>query len=349
MGTKERLQEQESRADGFGFTLLHKDSGSEARLGKILTPHGEVDTPVFMPVGTQGTVKGLTPERVSDLGAQIILGNTYHLYLRPGHELIKAHGGLHKFMNWQHPVLTDSGGFQIYSLGALRDITEEGASFQSHIDGSRHFISPAICMEIQEALGSDIMMCLDECVQYPATFDYAEKSLDMTLRWAKRCKASKNNAQQALFGISQGGGYKTLRRRGIEELVDIGFDGYALGGLSVGEPKEIMREISSEFTPLLPEDKPRYLMGVGLPEDIVESVYHGIDMFDCVIPTRNARNGMLFTSDGKIVIRNARYRVDGLPLDSECDCYTCRNYSRAYLRHLFVAGEILGAGFEYYP
>ncbi len=342
MGTKERLQEQESRADGFGFTLLHKDSGSEARLGKILTPHGEVDTPVFMPVGTQGTVKGLTPERVSDLGAQIILGNTYHLYLRPGHELIKAHGGLHKFMNWQHPVLTDSGGFQIYSLGALRDITEEGASFQSHIDGSRHFISPAICMEIQEALGSDIMMCLDECVQYPATFDYAEKSLDMTLRWAKRCKASKNNAHQALFGISQGGGYKTLRRRGIEELVDIGFDGYALGGLSVGEPKEIMREISSEFTPLLPEDKPRYLMGVGLPEDIVESVYHGIDMFDCVIPTRNARNGMLFTSDGKIVIRNARYRVDGLPLDSECDCYTCRNYSRAYLRHLFVAGEILG-------
>jgi len=345
MGTKERLQEQESRADGFGFTLLHKDSGSEARLGKILTPHGEVDTPVFMPVGTQGTVKGLTPERVSDLGAQIILGNTYHLYLRPGHELIKAHGGLHKFMNWQHPVLTDSGGFQIYSLGALRDITEEGASFQSHIDGSRHFISPAICMEIQEALGSDIMMCLDECVQYPATFDYAEKSLDMTLRWAKRCKASKNNAQQALFGISPGRRIQDPAQEGIEELVDIGFDGYALGGLSVGEPKEIMREISSEFTPLLPEDKPRYLMGVGLPEDIVESVYHGIDMFDCVIPTRNARNGMLFTSDGKIVIRNARYRVDGLPLDSECDCYTCRNYSRAYLRHLFCRWRNSGGWF----
>jgi len=342
MDTEDKSQKQKSGNRGFDFTLLHKDSGSEARLGKITTPHGEVDTPVFMPVGTQGTVKGLTPEMVSDLGAQIVLGNTYHLYLRPGHELIRTLGGLHKFMNWQHPILTDSGGFQIYSLGALRKITEEGASFQSHIDGSRHFISPEICMEIQEALGSDIMMCLDECVSYPAQFDYTEKSLDMTLRWARRCSAAKKNDYQALFGISQGGSYKTLRRRGIEELIDIGFDGYALGGLSVGEPKEVMREITAEFTPLLPEKKPRYLMGVGLPEDIVESVYHGIDMFDCVMPTRNARNGMLFTSDGKVVIRNARYRRDGSPVDIECDCYTCRNYSRAYLRHLFISGEILG-------
>ncbi|HOO90171.1 MAG TPA: tRNA guanosine(34) transglycosylase Tgt [Syntrophales bacterium] len=343
MDTETRPQEEKSVNHEFDFTLLHKDSGSEARLGKIATPHGEVDTPVFMPVGTQGTVKGLTPEQVSGLEAQILLGNTYHLYLRPGHELIRSLGGLHRFMNWNRPILTDSGGFQIYSLGTLRKITEEGASFQSHIDGSRHFISPEICMEIQEALGSDIMMCLDECMSYPADFSYAEKSLDMTVRWAKRCKESKkDDGRQALFGISQGGEYETLRRRGIEELIDIGFDGYALGGLSVGEPKEVMREITAACTPLLPENKPRYMMGVGLPEDIVESVYHGIDMFDCVMPTRNARNGMLFTSDGKVVIRNARYREDGLPLDSECDCYTCRNYSRAYLRHLFIAGEILG-------
>lgn len=341
MNTENKPQKQESGNPGFSFQLLHKDSGSKARLGKMTTPHGEVDTPVFMPVGTQGTVKGLTPENVYDLGARIILGNTYHLYLRPGHGLVEAHGGLHKFMNWQHPILTDSGGFQIYSLGALRKITEEGISFQSHIDGSRHFISPETCVEIQEALGSDIMMCLDECVSYPAVFSYAEKSLDMTLRWAKRCGAAKRSYCQALFGISQGSEYAILRKRGIEELIDIGFDGYALGGLSVGEPKEIMREITADFTPLLPEDKPRYLMGVGLPEDIVESVYHGIDMFDCVLPTRNARNGMLFTSTGKVVIRNARYRDDDSPVDSECDCYTCRNYSRAYLRHLFIAGEIL--------
>jgi len=341
MRTKDRPQKQESQADGFGFTLLHKDRGSEARLGQITTPHGEIDTPVFMPVGTQGTVKSLTPERVADLGAQIVLGNTYHLYLRPGHELIRELGGLHTFMNWHRPILTDSGGFQIYSLGKLRKITEEGSSFQSHIDGSRHFISPESCMEIQGALGSDIMMCLDECVSYPADFSYAEKSLDMTLRWARRCKTARENDQQALFGISQGGKYDILRRRGIEELIDIGFDGYALGGLSVGEPKEVMREITATCTPLFPEEKPRYLMGVGLPEDLVESVYHGIDMFDCVMPTRNARNGMLFTSTGKVVIRNARYRGDSAPIDNKCDCYTCRNYSRAYLRHLFIAGEIL--------
>ncbi len=341
MDIEDRLQKQESRADGFAFALLHRDRGSEARLGRITTPHGEVDTPVFMPVGTQGTVKSLTPERVAGLGAQMILGNTYHLYLRPGHELVKKMGGLHRFMNWNGPILTDSGGFQIYSLGSLRKITEEGASFQSHIDGSRHFISPEICVEIQRALGSDIMMCLDECVPYPAAFAYAEESLNMTLRWARRCKDAGADDGQALFGISQGGEYGTLRRRGIEELIAIGFDGYALGGVSVGEPKEIMREITATCAPLFPAEKPRYLMGVGLPEDIVESVYHGIDMFDCVIPTRNARNGMLFTSSGKVVIRNARYREDNGPADDACDCYTCRNYSRAYLRHLFIAGEIL--------
>ena len=334
-------RENTTQADGFDFTLLHRDRGSEARLGRITTPHGAVETPVFMPVGTQGTVKSLTPERVVDLGSQMILSNTYHLYLRPGHELIRQMGGLHSFMNWNRPILTDSGGFQIYSLGELRKITEDGASFQSHIDGSRHFISPEKCMEIQRALGSDIMMCLDECVPYPADFAYAEKSLAMTLRWAKRCKDAGKKHGQALFGISQGGEYGTLRRRGIEELIDIGFDGYALGGVSVGEPKEVMREITAACTPLFPAEQPRYLMGVGMPEDIVESVFHGIDMFDCVIPTRNARNGMLFTSTGKVVIRNARYRGDSAPVDSACDCYTCRNYSRAYLRHLFIAGEIL--------
>ncbi len=341
MNREDSPQNQESRDGGFGFTLLRKDKGSEARLGRITTPHGEVETPVFMPVGTQGTVKSLTPEQVFGLGSRIILSNTYHLYMRPGHDLIRKMGGLHRFMNWDHPILTDSGGFQIYSLGALRKITEDGASFQSHIDGSRHFISPEVCMDIQEALGSDVMMCLDECIPYPADFAYAERSLDMTLRWARRCKAARKNEHQALFGISQGGEYGELRRRGIEELVDMGFDGYALGGVSVGEPKEIMREITSEFAPMLPQEKPRYLMGVGLPEDIVESVYHGIDMFDCVMPTRNARNGMLFTSHGKVVIRNARYRGDDAPVDSACSCYTCRNYSRAYLRHLFIAGEIL--------
>lgn len=334
-------REDTTQAGGFGFTLLHRDRGSEARLGRITTPHGAVETPVFMPVGTQGTVKSLTPERVADQGSQMILSNTYHLYLRPGHELIRQMGGLHSFMNWKRPILTDSGGFQIYSLGELRKITEDGASFQSHIDGSRHCISPERCMEIQRALGSDIMMCLDECVPYPADFAYAEKSLAMTLRWAKRCKDAGKNHGQALFGISQGSEYGTLRRRGIEELIDIGFDGYALGGVSVGEPKEVMREITATCTPLFPAEQPRYLMGVGMPEDIVEFVSYGIDMFDCVIPTRNARNGMLFTSTGKVVIRNARYRGDRAPVDSACDCYTCRNYSRAYLRHLFIAGEIL--------
>lgn len=326
---------------GFQFKLLKKDKGSNARLGKILTARGEVNTPVFMPTGTQATVKALVPERVRELGAEIILSNTYHLYLRPGHEIIRNIGGLHKFMNWDHPILTDSGGFQVYSLGALRKITEEGVMFQSHIDGSKHFISPEIAIELQEALGSDIMMCFDECTPYPADFDYAEKSMDMTIRWARRCKSAKKSSNQTLFGIVQGGVFPELRKRGVEEITGIGFDGYALGGLSVGEPKEAMQEMVEGTAPLLPEDKPRYLMGVGTPEDIVKCVGYGIDMFDCVMPTRNARNGMLFTNDGKVVIKNARYRNDDSPLDSSCDCYTCKNYSRAYLRHLFVAKEIL--------
>lgn len=325
----------------YQFKLLKKNAGSEARLGKIITHNGEVNTPVFMPTGTQATVKALVPERIKELGAEIILSNTYHLYLRPGHKLIRDLGGLHKFMNWNRPILTDSGGFQVYSLETLRKITDEGVMFQSHIDGSKHFISPESAIEIQEALGSNIMMCFDDCTPYPVDFDYAEKSLNMTIRWARRCKNSRNNSNQALFGIIQGGIYPELRKRGIEELTEIGFDGYAFGGLSVGEPKSAMREIIKGITPLLPEDKPRYLMGVGTPEDIVECVGCGIDMFDCVMPTRNARNGMLFTNDGKVVIKNARYRNDDSPVDGLCDCYTCKNYSRAYLRHLFIAKEIL--------
>lgn len=326
----------------FHFKLQKKDRTSGARLGTISTSHGEINTPIFMPVGTQGTVKGLLPETVRDLGAEIILGNTYHLYLRPGHDLIRDFGGLHRFMNWHKPILTDSGGFQVYSLGALRKISEEGVAFQSHIDGSRHFISPEFAIEIQEALGADIMMCFDECTPYPADVDYTRKSLDLTNRWARRCRDAQTNTRQALFGIIQGGTYHDLRRKAVDEITSIGFDGYALGGLSVGEPKDLMLEIVEATTPLLPAKQPRYLMGVGTPEDIVDCVYHGIDMFDCVLPTRNGRNGMLFTNDGKVVIKHARYRYDESPVDSTCDCYTCRNYSRAYLRHLFIAKEILG-------
>jgi queuine tRNA-ribosyltransferase len=323
------------------FTQIVKDPDCGARAGKIGTSHGEVSTPAFMPVGTQGTVKALTPEQVRALGAEIILGNTYHLYLRPGHHLIAELGGLHRFMNWQGPILTDSGGFQIYSLGALRTIAEEGVTFQSHIDGSRHFLSPESTVEIQEVLGSDIMMCLDECIPYPAERKQAEAALERTARWAARSIAARKDRSRALFGIIQGGAYLDLRRLSAESLMGIGFDGYALGGLSVGEPKEVMLENLAATTTMLPEDRPRYLMGVGTPEDLIEGVYHGIDMFDCVMPTRSARNGLLFTNGEKVVIKNARYREDGSPVDSACDCYTCQNYSRAYLRHLYVAGEIL--------
>jgi len=325
----------------YSFSILNKDPGCLARRGVVRTPHGEVRTPVFMPVGTQGTVKALTPEAVRQIGAEIILGNTYHLYLRPGHDLIRNLGGLHRFMNWPYPILTDSGGFQVYSLAKLRKITGDGVLFQSHIDGSKHFLTPETAVSIQESLGSDIMMCLDECTPYPATYVEAERSLDLTMTWAKRCKTARKSREQALFGIVQGGMYPALRRRAIADLQDIGFDGYAFGGLSVGEPKDIMQEIMAETAYLLPEASPHYLMGVGTPEDIVFAVCHGIDMFDCVIPTRCARNGLLFTNDEKVVIKHARYRDDPGPVDSTCDCYTCRNYSRAYLRHLYVSGEIL--------
>ena len=326
--------------DNF-YQLLASDPACGARLGKITTPHGEINTPAFMPVGTQGTVKAMTPDQLRSLGAQIILGNTYHLALRPGHELIAQLGGLHRFMNWPGPILTDSGGFQVYSLGNLRSITENGVTFRSHLDGSRHLLTPEVAIAIQEALGSDIMMCLDECISYPAEYSTAEAALERTARWARRCLNRKQRHDQALFGIVQGGVYPDLRRRSVEQLISLGFDGYALGGLSVGEPKEGMRECLAAAVPLLPNDRPRYLMGVGTPEDIVEAVYQGIDMFDCVMPTRSARNGLLFTNQEKVVIKNARYRNDPTPIDSECDCYTCRNYSRAYLRHLYMAGEIL--------
>ncbi len=325
----------------FAFEVTGKDPQTRARLGKITTAHGTVDTPAFMPVGTQGTVKSLRPEDLLQCGAQMILGNTYHLYLRPGHETVRRLGGLHAFMNWPGPILTDSGGFQVYSLAALRKIGPEGVMFRSHIDGSKHFLSPKKAVEIQEALGSDIMMCLDECTPYPATFRQTRDSLALTVQWAKACREAKTNPEQALFGIVQGGTYPDLRRQAAEEMVPLGFDGYALGGVSVGEPKVMMYAITDEIAPLLPEDKPRYLMGVGMPEDIVYGVSRGIDLFDCVIPTRSARHGLLFTNSEKIVIKNARWREDPSPPDETCDCYTCKNYSRAYLRHLYVAGEIL--------
>ncbi|MDQ5985986.1 MAG: Queuine tRNA-ribosyltransferase [Syntrophus sp. SKADARSKE-3] len=325
----------------FNFECLKKDPATEARLGKITTAHGEIRTPIFMPVGTQGTVKALTPEMLKELGAQIILSNTYHLYLRPGHDLIARLGGLHSFMNWPGPILTDSGGYQIFSLGDLRKITEEGANFKSHIDGSMHFLTPEKAVEIQRALGSDIMMVLDECTPYPATPREARTSLERTLRWARRCKDAIHDGDGALFGIVQGGMYPDLRRESIDGLLSIGFPGYALGGLSVGEPKDLMMKTTQETAPLLPADSPRYLMGVGTPADIVACVGYGIDMFDCVMPTRCARNGLLFTNHEKIVIKHARYREDHQPIDSFCDCYTCRHYSRAYLRHLYMSGEIL--------
>jgi queuine tRNA-ribosyltransferase len=323
------------------FEVLKQDVTTGARLGKIGTAHGEVSTPVFMPVGTQGAVKALLPETLKELGAGMILSNTYHLYLRPGHELVRGLGGLHRFMHWDGPILTDSGGFQVFSLGALRKITPEGVLFQSHIDGSRHFLSPEGVISIQEALGSDIMMCLDECTPYPATHREADDSLTLTLQWASRSRAVRRRFDQALFGIVQGGMYLDLRKKSIDALTAMGFDGYALGGVSVGEPKDSMMAVVEEIAPLLPSDRPRYLMGVGTPEDIVHCVGHGIDMFDCVMPTRSARNGLLFTNHEKVVIKHARYREDPLPIDSLCDCYTCKNYSRAYLRHLFMANEIL--------
>lgn len=294
-----------------------------------------------MPVGTQATVKGVTPENLLDTGAEIILANTYHLFIRPGHELIRGFGGLHKFMHWQGPILTDSGGFQIFSLRDLAKITEKGAEFRSHLDGSKLFLSPEDAVYVQEALGSDIMMVLDTCIPYPADRKDTQNSTALTSRWAKRCREAQSDTGQLLFGIVQGGMFPDLRRESALELIDIGFDGYAIGGLSVGEPKELMVEMLEATVPHLPADYPVYLMGVGTPEDLVEGVYRGVDMFDCVMPTRNGRNGMLFTSEGRLVIKNSRWRDDHLPVDEQCDCYTCRNYSRAYLRHLFQCKEIL--------
>ncbi len=296
-----------------------------------------------MPVGTQATVKGVLPEELEALGAQIILGNTYHLFIRPGHELIRSLGGLHAFMHWHRPILTDSGGFQIFSLRELARITEQGAEFRSHLDGSRLFLSPEDAIHVQEALGSDIMMVLDTCIPYPASRDEAARATALTGRWAARCKKALSGTGQLLFGIVQGGMYPDLRLESANELVETGFDGYALGGLSVGEPKELMLEMLEATVPHLPSSSPVYLMGVGTPEDLVEGVYRGVDMFDCVMPTRNARNGMLFTSQGRLVIKNARYREDPRPVDEECACYTCRHYSRAYLRHLFQSREILAS------
>jgi queuine tRNA-ribosyltransferase len=326
----------------FNFSLTKQGAGTKGRLGKIITSHGEVRTPVFMPVGTQATVKTLSPEDLKCVGAEIILSNTYHLFLRPGHELIREFGGLHRFMNWNRPVLTDSGGFQVFSLAELRKVTDEGVTFQSHIDGgAKHVITPEYAVAIQEALGADIIMAFDECIPYPATKDYAQESMNRTHRWAKRCREAKKETGQALFGIIQGGMYADLRKQSAEMLVDIGFEGYAIGGLSVGETKPLMYEMIEATVPRLPAERPRYLMGVGTPEDLVEGVDRGIDMFDCVMPTRNARNGTFFTSFGKLSIRNSRYERDHGPLDPECGCYTCRTFSRAYLRHLFNAGEVL--------
>lgn len=323
------------------YTLLYRSSECNARCGTLATAHGTIRTPVFMPVGTQATVKAMTPENLVEIGAQIILGNTYHLYIRPGHELIRSFGGLHGFMHWDRPILTDSGGFQIFSLQELAKITEEGAAFRSHLDGSKLFLSPEDAVHVQEALGSDIMMALDTCIPYPADRDQTSKATALTARWAARCRKAQTGTRQLLFGIVQGGMYPDLRKEAIDQLVEIGFDGYALGGLSVGEPKELMYATLDACADKLPQHHARYLMGVGTPEDLVEGVYYGIDMFDCVMPTRNARNGMLFTSQGRLVIKNACFQHDHSPLDDACTCYTCRHFSRAYLRHLFQSREIL--------
>jgi queuine tRNA-ribosyltransferase len=343
----------------FKFDLEKGSRNTRGRIGRITTPHGEVQTPVFMPVGTQGTVKAMTPEELKSIGVQIVLGNTYHLYLRPGHELVEKLGGLHRFMHWDRPILTDSGGYQIFSLADLRRrFTEDGVEFQSHIDGGkRHWLTPELAVEIQESLGSDIMMVLDECTPYPAGEDVARISLELSLRWAARCLTARKSGN-ALFGIVQGGMYPSLRREYIERLLEIEedvsshesrvtshgrFDGIAIGGLSVGEPIPLMYEMVEASEQYLPVDRPRYLMGVGTPEDLVECIDRGVDMFDCVMPTRHGRNGGIFTSGGDLNIENTRFATDPGPLDPNCGCYACRNYSRAYLSHLFRAKEILGA------
>lgn len=343
----------------MSFILLHQDTSTKARLGRLKTAHGEIETPVFMPVGTQGSVKALSPQELKDAESQIILGNAYHLYLRPGLDIIKNAAGLHKFISWDKPILTDSGGYQIFSLAGFRKVKDEGVEFQSHLDGSRHFLTPEKVIEIENALGSDIMMPLDECVHYPCSYEYAKAAMARTTYWARRSKTVAGHRSQVtdtnfnlppetcnlrplLFGIVQGATYEDLRKQSAEEITELGFDGYALGGLSVGEPKNLRYNIISFTAGILPENSARYLMGVGTPEDILEAVKLGMDMFDCVIPTRYGRNGTAFTSGGKVVVRNGLYAQDLSPLDKACDCYTCRNFSRSYIRHLFNIEEILG-------
>ncbi|MBS5941788.1 MAG: tRNA guanosine(34) transglycosylase Tgt [Finegoldia magna] len=328
----------------FKFTLEKKSSQCKARTGTIETNHGVIKTPVFMPVGTRATVKAMNNDELKSIGSQIILSNTYHLYLKPGQEIIRKADGLHKFMNWDRPILTDSGGFQVFSLSKTRKITEEGVQFRSHIDGSKHFISPEKSMEIQNDLGSDIMMAFDECVPYPASYEYTEDSMKRTLRWLKRCKDyHKNTDKQNLFGIIQGGMYKDLREYSAKNTIDFDLPGYAIGGLSVGEPRDLMIDLLDFTTDFMPENKPRYLMGVGTPDYLFEAVEHGVDMCDCVLPTRIARNGTALTSKGKLVVKNAKYKDDFSPLDENCDCYACKNHTRAYIRHLLNVDEILGA------
>lgn len=324
------------------FKVIKDDNSTSARVGRLVTTHGTVDTPAFMPVGTAGSVKGVTPEEVRESGARIILGNTFHLYLRPGSKLIAWLGGLHKFIGWDGPILTDSGGYQVFSLAELRKITGNGVTFQSPIDGSEHIFTPEMVIEIQETIGSDIIVCLDECIPFPAAYDYTKESTDMTIQWAERSKKVMRQDGSGLFCVVQGGFFKDLRGYCAGELVNIGFDGYAIGGLSVGESKEMMYSVLDQTVPILPADKPRYLMGVGLPENIVEGVIRGIDMFDCVVPTRHGRRGYLYTQTGHIIIKNSGFKNDESPVEDGCNCYTCSKYSRAYLRHLFMSGEILG-------
>jgi queuine tRNA-ribosyltransferase len=325
----------------MNFKVLHRCASNRARVCRLETAHGGFETPAFIPVGTQGSVKALSPEDLEEAGVKIILANTYHLYLRPGHAVVEKLGGLHAFMNWKGPILTDSGGYQVYSLAKLRSISEQGVTFQSHIDGSRHFLGPKEAMEIQRALGGDIIMAFDECAPYPSDYDYVLKSVRLTSLWAEKCLEQKRGETQDVFGIIQGGVYIDLREMSVRDLVGMDFDGYAFGGLSVGEDMETRYRIIREIIDFLPDDKPVYLMGVGTPEDIVEMVPLGLDMFDCVMPTRNARNGTLFTSRGKVTIKNASYAEDASPLDEDCSCYTCSHYSKAYLRHLFMANELL--------
>lgn len=326
----------------FSFEIEKVCSRTGARAGILHTPHGDIKTPVFMPVGTQATVKGLTPKQVEETKAQIILSNTYHLYLRPGSDIVREAGGLHKFMNWKKPILTDSGGFQVFSLGELRKLTEEGAAFRSHIDGSAHMITPEKSVAIQEDLGSDIMMCFDECTPYPSDFEYAKNSMERTHRWAERCKKAQTREDQALFGIVQGSMYTELRKQSAMAIDSMDFIGNAIGGLSVGEPKEIMYDMLEVVMPYLSENKPRYLMGVGTADCLLEGVERGVDMFDCVIQTRIARNGTAFTKFGREVVRNANYARDFSPIEEDCDCYACQNFTKAYIRHLIKANEILG-------